>query len=313
MRNMNSVILVREFRKIHPKLTGVARLGCFALLMCVCADMLRAAESREPDSSAVGMEVIEVMLDENTILELVKIPAGASNVGSSIDEDGRLDDEFSARKIEIGQPFWMGKFEVTKYQYGVVMDLFETTPRLLRTPERPITYVSWLSAQEFCTALTAQERAAGRLVEGFEYRLPSENEWEYACRAGSNTPFGIGDGLNLDSSLANFDGEYSYGDGKQGPTLGKSVKVGSYEPNGWGLYDMHGNVWEWCIDPYRADHSKLDEGVPVIRSIRGGGWTSSGRFCRSAVRLGCSETQPRTNTGFRIVLGPKTEVAENAK
>ena len=172
---------------------------------------------------------------------------------------------------------------------------------------RPVNFVNWIEADKFCSILTEQERTAGRLKEGYEFRLPTEIEWEYACRAGENKPFGIGDGWNLDSTLANFDGAYPFGESDNGPTIGKSVTVGLYEANTWGLHDMHGNVWEWCLDSFTKSSLIVRTGtissLEITRTIRGGGWTSSGRFCRATSRLGCPSTVKRPNLGFRVVIG----------
>jgi formylglycine-generating enzyme required for sulfatase activity len=153
-----------------------------------------------------------------------------------------------------------------------------------------------------------KENRAGRT-----YRLPTEAEWEYACRAGTTTPFHFG--VSLSSKQANFDGKRPYGEATKGPTKGKTVKVGSYQPNAWGLYDMHGNVWEWCLDGTRSYTSNSvedpegpepNDNVPGLKgfepaTLRGGSWQDGANACRSAVRIAGAPTDLSNNKGIRVV------------
>ena len=148
----------------------------------------------------------------------------------------------------------------------------------------PIYYVSHDDATEFCRKLTDRERRAGRLPKGWEYRLPTDDQWVYACRAGTTTETAFGD--QLDSTQANFSGDWPHNGAPKGPNLGKSVKVGSYRPNAWGIYDMHGNVKEFTTTPGR---------------VRGGSWFDSGRNCCSAIFIPDPPTA-RESVGFRMVL-----------
>src|SRR5262249_33510722 len=150
-------------------------------------------------------------------------------------------------------------------------------------PDHPVETVSWNEAMEFCRRLAAKE---GK-VPG-SYFLPSEEQWEYACRAGTLTAFAFGEALS--SRDANFDGNRPYGAAPAGPFLEKTSKVGSYRPNAWGLHDMHGNVWEWC------DGSGRD------RAVRGGSWNNSGHLCRSARRQMNAPTFRGETVGFRVVV-----------
>ena len=165
-------------------------------------------------------------------------------------------------------------------------------------------YVSQNEALEFCRQLTDSERSAGRLPAGWEYRLPTEAQWEYACRAGTTTATAFGSSLS--STQANFNGEYPYNGAAKGPNLGKTATVGSYNANAWGLYDMHGNVGEWCRDWYTGTLSGgrnpdvSQPGEATFRVLRGGSWFVSGWYCRSAVR-GWDEPAFRDQSyGFRV-------------
>jgi formylglycine-generating enzyme required for sulfatase activity len=173
--------------------------------------------------------------------------------------------------------------------------------------KRPVELVSWTDATNYCAKMTAGERAAGRLPAGYEYRLPTEAEWEYACRAGTTTATAYGNSLS--STQANFNGNSPYGGAANGPYLENTTKVGSYAPNAWGLYDMHGNVWEWCWDwygPYPGE-GVIDPRGPNTgsdRVLRGGGWGSIGGGCRSAGRLHGWPGIWYYRIGFRPVLAP---------
>src|SRR5262249_50014349 len=144
---------------------------------------------------------------------------------------------------------------------------------------------------------------------GRTYRLPTEAEWEYACRAGTETPFSVDFGRSLSSAQANFDGRRPYGSAPRGDFLERTSPVGSYAPNAWGLYDVHGNVWEWCRDCYADDYYKNsprnDPKGPATgseRVLRGGSWQNHARLCRSACRDRAGERYRSLNAGFRVVL-----------
>jgi formylglycine-generating enzyme required for sulfatase activity len=171
-------------------------------------------------------------------------------------------------------------------------------------PDHPMYSVSHDEATQFCAKLTASERGAGRLPASAEYRLPIEAQWEYACRAGTTTATAFGDSLS--SRQANFEGDRPYNGGLNGPDLGQSVEVGRYSANSWGLHDMHGNVWEWCRDVFREQlRGRKDPEVTeptAFRAYRGGAWTSSGQWCRSAFRGGHDPGVRYSDLGFRVAL-----------
>lgn len=227
------------------------------------------------------------------IIEWVSIPSGTFTMGSPDDEVERSNDE-TEHEVTLSA-FKMSKYEITFEQY----DMFcEATEREKPSDEgfgrgkRPVINVSWYDAVAF--------------AEWMGCRLPTEAEWEYACRAGTTTPFYTG--LNLKTSEANYDGNYPYNNNKKGKFLDKTMTVGNYKPNEWGLYDMHGNVWEWCND-VMADYSvsaQTDPKGPDIgkqRVLRGGSWRGYADYCRCAIRLGAKPEAISPGAGFRVVSG----------
>ena len=246
------------------------------------------------------------LVDHLPALAMVKIEPGTFLMGSPGSEAGRSNDEGPQTRVTISKGFWMGKYEVTQGQYETVMGNNPTT--FEGGANLPVESVSWLDASNFCAKLTERERQAGRLPTGYVYRLPTEAEWEYACRAGTTTATAYGDSLS--PSQANFDGKNPYGGAATGASLGRTTKVGSYAPNAWGLYDMHGNVWEWCLDWYSGSlpgGSVTDPKGATTgsdRVFRGGGWNGIGARCRSAFRINLWPGSRLSGIGFRTVLVP---------
>jgi formylglycine-generating enzyme required for sulfatase activity len=247
------------------------------------------------------------------------IPAGQFTMGSPTGETDRGRDE-DAHRVEITRAFYLGKFPVTQRQYEKVMgenpSYFSprgkgaAEVRGLKTEDFPVENVSWNDAAEFCRRLSElpAERAAGR-----RYRLPTEAEWEYACRAGTTTPFHFG--ASLTPNLARFDGRRPYGEGaaRAADPAARPAAVGSSGgPNDFGLFDMHGNVQQWCqdwYDPhYYAGSPKADPQGPaaakVYRVLRGGSWFDAAKDCRSAARGYSAPVIESKLFGFRVVLGP---------
>jgi formylglycine-generating enzyme required for sulfatase activity len=209
-----------------------------------------------------------------------------------------FDNEKSVHQVTISKSFYMGKYPVTQAQWQAVMG---TNPSYFKNCDQcPVENVSWNDAQEFIRKLNA-------LNDGHTYRLPSEAEWEYACRAGTTTAFSFGDSLS--STQANFDGEYPYGNASKGEYKQKTVPVGSYQPNAFGLYDMHGNVWEWCEDIYADSYeglptdgsANMSKGDSSLRVLRGGGWFNYGWLLRSADRLRFSAGGRMPSTAFALL------------
>ncbi len=234
----------------------------------------------------------------NPALNMVAIAPGTFQMGS-VAVGGTA---VPVHPVTISQPFWMGRDEVTQAQYQAVMG---NNPSYFVGTNRPVEQVSWNSAVAYCDALTVQEAAAGRLPVGYEYRLPTEAEWEYCCRAWTTTEWNVGSSLSC--LQANF-----YDNGYCVPP-GQTSAVGSYAANAWGLRDMHGNVWEWCLDGWDGsanypagpvtDPYVLSSSGPY-RVIRGGSWGSNSSYCRSAYRNYYVPTSTSNGLGFRVVCAP---------
>lgn len=249
----------------------------------------------------------------NTIgIEFQLIPAGAFAMGSPEDELTRRSNEGPVHSVRVNA-FCMACTPVTQQQYAMVCRMnpsyFTATGEGHRAVEGldtgafPVENVSWEEATAYCLRISslAEEIAAGR-----SYRLPTEAEWEYACRAGSQTAFAAGESFS--SHDANIHGLYPCQSTVIGPTLNRTTAVKSYPPNAFGLYDMHGNVWEWCHDYYDTNyyiHSPLENPAGptsgVARVLRGGSWTCYSRFCRSAYRCRCEPDISYYDQGFRVV------------
>jgi formylglycine-generating enzyme required for sulfatase activity len=199
--------------------------------------------------------------------------------------------------VSLQRDYWLGKYEVTQAEYAALMG--QNPSHFAGDTNRPVEKLSFYDAQAYCAALTARERSAGRLPPGFEYRLPSEAEWEYACRAGTTNAYSFGDDPQLAEAFA-WTSENS--DATPHP-------VGLKRPNPWGLYDMHGNVWEWCLDwfaPYPATPAVDPVGPATgkFKVFRGGGWNQEVPFARSANRFMMSPSNGIYFVGFRVALGP---------
>jgi formylglycine-generating enzyme required for sulfatase activity/serine/threonine protein kinase len=219
---------------------------------------------------------------------------------------GRGADEGPQHDVTLTQPFYLGVYPVTQREYEAVIgrNPAHFTKSNGGGPAHPVEQVSWDEAVRFCRGLSllTAEKQAGR-----DYRLPTEAEWEFACRAGTTTAFAVGE--NLGSEMANFDGSRPHGVSRQGPFLQRTSKVGAYRPNAWGLHDMHGNVWEWCADWYQEGYYEespaADPRGPAHgehRVLRGGSWNNSGHLCRSARRNKYPADFRSDTIGFRVAM-----------
>ena len=255
-------------------------------------------------------------LGNGITLDMVRIPGGRFMMGAAEREAGASDDEYPQHEVTIPE-FWMGKFAVTQAQWQAVAELkkierdLESDPARFKGAKRPIERVTWQEAEEFCKRLSQKFSK--------EYTLPSEAQWEYACRAGTKTPFHFGP--TITTNLANYQGTDwtynnktypgNYGNGPKGEYREETTEVGSFAiANSFGLYDMHGNVWEWCLDAWHDTYKDAPkDGSARISSektkiLRGGSWDNLPVSCRSANR-GRDAFDPRfLSIGFRVVCFP---------
>ena len=235
-----------------------------------------------------------VPVGESLNLEMVQVPGGAFLMGSP---NGQGCPDEQPQHFVQAWPFWMSRFLVTQEQWQAVMG---TLPGRFKGAQLPVDTVSWIDANRFCEKLSARTRHG--------LHLPSEAQWEYACRAGTRTPFCYGP--TLTSDLANYNGEFSYQSGPVGVYRHVTTPGGRFPPNGFGLYDLHGNLWEWCADtwhePYTgapADASPWVTGAAdEFRVARGGSWHDIPEVCRSAARLKIKDSEGDEMTGFRVVM-----------
>ena len=258
-----------------------------------------------------------IPLSDTVSLDMIWIEPGTFMMGSPEDELGRWDDE-TQHQVTLTQEYWLGKYEVTQAQYEAVMG---TNPSHFKGADLPVEWVTWDDAMEFCAKLTGIEKAEGRLPEGYEYTLPTEAQWEYACRAGTTTAFNNGTNIPTmlqctDRPCPNLDplAWYGYNSGQYDSAgnytgNGKTFPVGQKQPNAWGLYDMHGNVWEWCLDWYESYPSSAvtDPKGPAtgsFRVVRGGSWYGCADSCRSANRFDHHPDNHSYGSGFRVALAP---------
>jgi len=250
-------------------------------------------------------------------LDMMLIPGGTFIMGSPKKEEDSTDSERPQHKVTI-EPFWLGQYQVTQAQWKFVAKLPQVNKELNPDPSRfkgngstsltnnrPVEQVSWYDAVEFCDRLSNHTKR--------QYRLPSEAEWEYACRAGTKTPFHFGETITTD--LANYNGNYTYGQGPKGVYREETTEVGSFEvANNFGLYDMHGNVWQWCLDDWHDNYTDAPaDGSAWFSSddklsdktgravLRGGSWFDFPQNCRSAYRYNVIRDNHFNLFGFRVV------------
>jgi formylglycine-generating enzyme required for sulfatase activity len=249
------------------------------LIMGVFFFQLGCSLSQQPDKQS---------LTNSIGIKLMLIPKGKFLMGSP--ETEKEDIGEIQHEVTIDEKFYMGATEVTQAQWFAVM---ETNPSKFKGNDLPVESISWEEAVDFCKRLSEmpEEKKAGR-----KYRLPNEAEWEYACRAGTTTPYHFGSQLN--GIQANCNGSMPYGTETQGPYLEKTSAAGKYSANAWGLYDMHGNVSEWCSDSVGGPYSDSE------RVYRGGCWCFAACVCRSDSRNGPFpvENLDYAGFGFRVVM-----------
>ncbi|MDZ8068262.1 MAG: SUMF1/EgtB/PvdO family nonheme iron enzyme [Nostoc sp. DedQUE08] len=235
-------------------------------------------------------------LGNNTTLDMLWIPGGTFMMGSPGGEAQRDEDESPQHQVKV-PGFFMGKYEITQAQYQAIIG---SNPSNFKGEKRPVETVSWDDAVKFCKKLSQKT--------GKTYRLPSEAEWEYACRAGTKTPFYFGETITTD--LVNYNGDYPYGSAPKGKFRNETTNVGIFPPNSFGLYDMHGNILEWCQDVYNDNYQDAPKDGTAwltgkdnnIMPLRGGSWLNRAGGCRSADRCGHARADLNNDVGFRVVL-----------
>jgi formylglycine-generating enzyme required for sulfatase activity len=235
---------------------------------------------------------------------MVAIPGGAFWMGSPDHEKERLNSESPRHSVTVA-PFYMSKFPITQAQWRAVAALpqvnspLDPDPSQFKGANLPVEQVSWYDTVEFFARLNQKT--------GKDYRLPSEAEWEYACRAGTTTPFHFGE--TITPEIVNYNGNYTYGAAAKGEYRGKTTPVGSFQvANAFGLYDMHGNVWEWCADTWHENYLNAPTDGSIwlssddsYRVLRGGSWGSIPGDCRSANRYRSNPGDGGYYIGFRVV------------
>jgi formylglycine-generating enzyme required for sulfatase activity len=233
-------------------------------------------------------------LGNGITLDMVQIPGGSFMMGSPESEKGRYESESPQHQVNV-PGFSMGKFVVNQEQYQEIMG---NNPSSFSGAKRPVENVSWNNAVEFCQKLSQKT--------GREYRLPSEAEWEYACRAGTTTPFHFGE--TITTELANYNGTDTYASEPKSKYFPQITDVGSFPPNAFGLYDMHGNVWEWCQDDWHENYIDAPKDGSVwtsqsgnLKRLRGGSWGYNPAYCRSASRFDSNLDNHYLHIGFRVV------------
>ena len=260
----------------------MTRLFCLSLVGALASHVPIHAQQKDPPkdfTNSLGMK-------------FVWIPPGNFMMGSPKEEKLPNDNQ-TQHKVTLTKGFYMGVYTVTQEQWKEIMG---KNPSFFKGEKNlPVEQVSWDDCQDFIKKLREKDKKA--------YRLPTEAEWEYSCRAGTKTPFHFGETISTEQ--ANYNGDFTYGNGKKGVYRKKTTPVGSFPANAWGLHDMHGNVWQWCQDWY-GDYPQKDVVDPTgpekgqYRVLRGGSWHFSPEYCRSAIRVRDEPGNRSNNYGLRV-------------
>jgi formylglycine-generating enzyme required for sulfatase activity len=294
--------------------------GALQAFSVTTAQLVREGDGWQVERRRLEVRGRRVELGAGVSLPLIEIPAGEFVMGSPADEPGRQDSEGPQHRVRL-EGFLMGQTPITQAQWRamarLVPPLGQRWQRQLPlnpshfsgqpdSDQRPVEQVSWHDAIEFCRRLSA--------FTGDVYTLPSEAQWEYACRAGTTTPFAFGE--TITPELANYDANHAYANGPNGEYRQQTTPVGSFPPNAWGLQDMHGNVWEWCLDFWHANYQdapfdgsawlkKDADESGATRLLRGGSWLFVPGYCRSACRYLNQPDDANYNVGLRVVCLPQ--------
>jgi formylglycine-generating enzyme required for sulfatase activity len=275
-----------------------------ALLMVGCGDDGKSG-SDSSESNQTSAEIPPAKTDSSAegkpfaiadlSLEMLWVKPGTFEMGSPTTEAGRGSNE-AEHNVTLTKGFYLGQYEVTQTQWEKVMG---DNPSHFKGANRPVEKVSWTEVTSFCEKLTEMESEAGRLPAGMAYQLPTEAQWEYACRAGTRSAYSFGE--NLTSRQANID-----------EVVDETTPVGNYPANPWGFHDMHGNVLEWCADwygdyPSGVVRDPVGPAVGSSRVSRGGSWSYSAYFARSALRRRGVPADSINSLGFRLSLRPASQ------
>jgi formylglycine-generating enzyme required for sulfatase activity len=291
--------------QMHLAVNSTRLFVCILAVICLSdgkesrSDELDKSQKPAADS-IIGKEPGQVRDDNGLKLKLVWCPPGKFTMGSPPSEKERDSNEDQV-DVSLTNGFWLGKYEVTQWEWKRVM---RTTPwkdkELTKEgADFPATFISWDQAILFCKKLTLQERSAGRVPETWMYTLPTEAEWEYACRAGTTTPYSSGDDPSQVDSAWCAENTVDVGEAF-------AHRIGQKKPNAWGLNDMHANVQEWCLDRYVPNllggTDPEGNSETLVRVIRGGAWTNAAVDCRSAFRSRGHPSVHDECLGFRVAL-----------
>jgi formylglycine-generating enzyme required for sulfatase activity/tRNA A-37 threonylcarbamoyl transferase component Bud32 len=250
------------------------------------------AKGEEKESKTIEAEYLNENLGKGITLEMVSIPEGEFLFGLPNETKNKTDYELMQQVVKV-PAFYMSKYPITQNQWQAIM---KNNPSRFKGGNRPVEQVSWFEALTFCQKLMAKT--------GKQYRLPTETEWEYACRGGTTTLFHFGETITTD--LANYDGNCAYAGASKGRYRQKTVNVGSFSPNAFGLYDMHGNVREWCANIWENTYEEQEIIVTDVndlrlRALRGGAWSDHPLYCRCTSRYGLDPQTKNFIIGFRVV------------
>jgi sulfatase modifying factor 1 len=300
--------------RLSPFCQVALQFACVIALGGSVAEADDAASHKKAASSFAGTKAGQIRDDNGPKLKLAWCLPDDFTMGSPVNEKGRGDDENQVH-VTLTKGFWMGQHEVTQAEWQHVM---HTTPWIAvpfggkvfikEGNDYPATGVSWLDATKFCETLTRQERGNGRLASGWRYALPTEAQWEYACRGGSKSRFSFADDESQLDDYAWWGILFGNANAKREEY---AHAVGQKKPNPLGLSDMHGNVYEWCRDWYAKElPGGTDPQGPAKgmgRVIRGGSWVDPAAFCRSADRSRGKPDFRTSDLGFRLVAVPSSK------
>ena len=288
-------------------------LLCFSLAMGE-SGLVRSGDSTPLAAGQGGSSSFQnVKVGDEREVNGVKLrwcPPGRFVMGSPSSEPEHRPDEAQV-EVRLSKGFWLGKYEVTQGQWKRLVGEFPQPQPAGEGDEFPVVWVSHVEAEAFCQKLTALGHQSGELLKDWEFRLPTEAQWEYACRAGTTTATSFGN--QFTSKQANFSGNKPYNGSDASPALNRATPVGNYQANAWGLHDMHGNVFEYCRDWYHVQlpggndpDFSTRKGAPnrdgsFSRVRRGGAWNDDGKYLRSAFRLRYEPERRSDHIGFRIV------------